>query len=44
MFLAALALGIVTIFIPTTLTPFTIGYAVIGLGFAISYLVNLVKK
>ena len=44
MFLAALSLGFLTLFIPTTLTPFTIGYAVIGFGFAISYLVNLLKK
>jgi len=44
MFLAALSLGFLTIFIPANLTPFTIGYAVIGFGFAISYLINLLKK
>ena len=44
MFLAAAGLGFLTIFIPATLTPFAIGYAVIGFGFAISYLVNLLKR
>ena len=44
MFLAAASLGFLTIFIPATLTPFAIGYAVIGFGFAISYLINLIKK
>ena len=44
MFLSAAALGFLTIFIPTTLTPFAIGYAVIGFGFAISYLINLLKR
>ena len=44
MFLAAAALGFLTIFIPTTLTPFAIGYGVIGIGFAISYLINLLKR
>ena len=44
MFLAAAGLGLLTIFIPATLTPFAIGYAVIGFGFAISYLVNLLKR
>ena len=44
MFLSAAALGFLTIFIPTTLTPFTIGYGVIGFGFAISYLINLLKR
>ena len=44
MVLAAAGLGFLTIFIPTTLTPFAIGYAVIGFGFAISYLINLIKK
>jgi hypothetical protein len=44
MFLAAASLGFFTIFIPSTLTPFAIGYAIIGFGFAISYLVNLVKR
>ena len=44
MFLAAAALGFLTIFIPATLTPFAIGYAVIGFGFAISYLINLLKR
>ena len=43
MFLSAASLGFLTIFIPATLTPFTIGYAVIGFGFAISYLINLLK-
>ena len=44
MFLAATSLGFLTIFIPATLTPFAIGYAIIGFGFAISYLVNLLKR
>jgi hypothetical protein len=44
MFLAAASLGFLTIFIPTTLTPFAIGYAVIGFGFALFYLINLFKK
>jgi hypothetical protein len=44
MLLAAAALGFLTIFIPSSLTPFTIGYAVIGFGFAISYLLNLLKR
>ena len=44
MFLSALALGLLTIFIPVELAPFTIFYAVIGLGFAVSYLINLIRK
>lgn len=44
MFVSAAALGLLTIFIPTTLSPFAIGYALIGLAFAISYLVNLFKR
>ena len=44
MFLSALALGLLTIFIPVELAPFTIFYAVIGLGFALSYLINLLRK
>jgi hypothetical protein len=44
MFLSALALGLFTIFIPAELAPFTIFYAVIGLGFALSYLINLTRK
>jgi hypothetical protein len=44
MFLAAASLGFLTIFIPSTLTPFAIGYAIVGFGFAISYLVNLLKR
>ena len=44
MFLAAAGLGFLTVFIPATLTPFAIGYAIIGFGFAISYLVNLLKR
>jgi hypothetical protein len=44
MFLAAASLGFLTIFIPATLTPFTIGYAAIGFSFALVYLINLIKK
>jgi len=44
MFIAAGGLGFLTIFIPAPLTPFAIGYAVIGFGFSISYLINLIRK
>jgi hypothetical protein len=44
MVLAAAGLGFLTIFIPSTLNPFTIGYAVIGFSFALVYLINLLKK
>ncbi len=44
MVLAAAGLGFLTIFIPATLNPFTIGYAVIGFSFALVYLINLLKK
>jgi len=44
MFLSALALGLLTIFIPAELAPFTIFYAVIGLGFALLYLINLTRR
>jgi hypothetical protein len=44
MFLSALALGALTIFIPTDLTPFSIIYAAIGLSFALLYLINLIRK
>ena len=44
MFIAAAGLGFLTIFIPVPLTPFAIGYAVIGFGFSISYLINLIRK
>jgi hypothetical protein len=44
MVLAATGLGFLTIFIPATLNPFTIGYAVIGFSFALVYLINLLKK
>jgi hypothetical protein len=44
MVLAATGLGFLTIFIPATLNPFTIGYAVIGFSFALVYLINLIKK
>jgi len=44
MVLAAAGLGFLTIFIPSTLNPFTIGYAVIGFSFALVYLINLRKK
>jgi len=44
MFVAAAGLGFLTIFIPASLTPFAIGYAVIGFGFSISYLINLFRK
>ena len=44
MFGSALALGLLTIFIPASLTPFAIGYAAVGLTFAASYFVNLIRK
>ena len=44
MVLAAAGLGFLTIFIPATLNPFTIGYATIGFSFALVYLINLIKK
>jgi hypothetical protein len=44
MCLAAASLGLLTILIPSTLTPFAIGYAVIGFGFASFYLINLLKR
>jgi hypothetical protein len=44
MFVAAAGLGFLTIFIPASLTPFAIGYAVIGFGFSLSYLINLIRK
>ena len=44
MFLAAASLGFLTIFVPATLNPFTIGYAIIGFSFALVYLINLIKK
>ena len=44
MFIAAAGLGFITIFIPNELTPFAIAYAIIGFGFSISYLVNLIRK
>ena len=44
MFISALALGVLTIFIPAELTPFSIIYAAIGLAFALLYLINLIRK
>jgi hypothetical protein len=44
MFISALALGVLTIFIPADLTPFSIIYAAIGLSFALLYLINLNRK
>ena len=44
MFVAAAGLGFLTIFIPASLTPFAIAYAVIGFAFSISYLINLIRK
>jgi heme A synthase len=44
MFIAAAGLGFLTIFIPVPLTPFAIGYAAIGFGFSLSYLINLIRK
>jgi len=44
MFVAAAGLGFLTIFIPVPLTPFAIGYAAIGFGLSLSYLINLIRK
>jgi hypothetical protein len=44
MFISALALGILTIFIPAELTIFSVIYAAIGLSFALLYLINLIRK
>jgi hypothetical protein len=44
MFISALTLGALTIFIPADLTPFSIIYAAIGLSFALLYLINLIRK
>ena len=44
MFIAAAGLGFLTIFIPAPLTPMAIAYAMIGFGFALSYLINLIRK
>ncbi len=44
MFVTALALGALTIFIPAELTPFSVVYAAIGLSFALLYLINLIRK
>ena len=44
MCIAAAGLGFLTIFIPNELSPFAIAYAIIGFGFSISYLVNLIRK
>jgi len=44
MFVAAAGLGFLTIFIPVPLTPFAIGYAAIGFGFSLSYLINLIRN
>ena len=44
MFIAAAGLGFLTIFIPAPLTPMAIAYAMIGFGFSLSYLINLIRK
>jgi hypothetical protein len=44
MFIAAGALGCLTIFIPNELTPFAIAYAILGYSFSLAYLINLIRK
>jgi hypothetical protein len=44
MFISALLLGVLTIFIPAELTLFSVVYAAIGLSFALLYLINLIRK
>lgn len=43
MCVSAASLGVLTLLIPVTLTWFAYLYAVIGFGFALSYLLNLVS-
>lgn len=43
MTVAAASLGLLTILIPSTLTPVVIIYTVIGFTFAITYLINIFK-
>jgi hypothetical protein len=44
MCISAAGLGILTLLIPAELTWFTYFYAAIGFGFAISYLINLIRN
>jgi hypothetical protein len=44
MCVSAAALGVLTLLIPAELTWFSYVYAVVGFGFAASYLVGLLKK
>ena len=44
MCLSATALGVLTLMIPAELTWFTYLYAVVGFGFGLVYLVNMVRK
>ncbi len=41
---SAAALGVLTLMIPAELMWFTYLYAAIGFGFALSYLINMVRK
>jgi len=41
---SAFALGVLTLLIPATLAWFTIGYASVGFGFSIAYLIALRSK
>ena len=44
MCVSATALGVLTLLIPAEITWFSYLYAAVGFGFAIAYLVNLVRK
>ena len=44
MCVSATALGLLTLLIPAEITWFSYLYAAVGFGFAIAYLVNLVRK
>ena len=44
MCVSASALGVLTLLIPAQLTWFAYLYAVIGFGFGLSYLINIVRK
>jgi hypothetical protein len=44
MCVSATALGVLTLLIPGDITWFSYLYAAVGFGFALAYLVNLVRK
>ena len=44
MFIAASALGALTLLIPAELTWFTISYSIVGFGFGLNYLICLTRR